>query len=367
MKTLPQNWRIIFTILVLLVVVFLVYVFRSIVAYVIIAIIISFICEPVSRLLKKVRMGKFYIPDWFRALMALGIFVVVFSGIFILLTPLVKDEISIISQIDPVSISDKIQQQLYGWQAASEYAGDIKLTEFFISSAQSFFSFEWFKAVFNNIFGFVGNVLVGLFAVLFISFFVLKDGFLFSRVVFILTPDQHLEKVKRIMKHSHNLLGRYFLGVALQSLIMALIVGISLSILGVHNSLLIGLFAGLINVIPYIGPWIGAIVGVLIALTTSIHLDFQAASLPLLLRVLAVFGAAHLIDNLLVQPILIGNRVKAHPLEIFIVVLMSATVAGIIGMVLAVPAYTILRVVAREFMSEFKAVESLTRNLSGKE
>ncbi len=121
------------------------------------------------------------------------------------------------SQIDPVSISDKVQQQLYGWQLSSNTNLLVKSNSLNCSFhlAQSLFSFEWFKAVFNNVFGFVGKVLVGVFAVLFMSFFALKDGFLFSRVVFTLTPDQHLEKIKRIMEHSHDLLRRHFLGVAL--------------------------------------------------------------------------------------------------------------------------------------------------------
>ena len=208
--------------------------------------------------------------------------------------------------------------------------------------------------------------MIGIFAVLFIAFFLLKDGFLFSRIVFTITPEAHIEKIKNILEHSHNLLRRYFIGLMVQSLIMATMVGISLSLLGVQNALLIGLFAGLVNIIPYLGPWLGAAIGVLIALSTSIQLDFQTEVIPLLVRVLLVFVVAQQIDGFVVQPLVLGNSVKAHPLEIFIVVLMAGTIGGITGMVVAIPVYTILRVVAKEFLSEFKVVDSLTRDLDEK-
>ncbi len=118
------------------------------------------------------------------------------------------------------------------------------------------------------------------------------------------------------------------------------------------------------NVIPYLGPLLGGTFGIVVALTTGLHLDFNAEMLPLLGKVLAVFVVAQQIDGFIVQPLVLGNSVKAHPLEIFIVVLAAGTIAGIMGMILAIPAYTILRVVAREFLSEFKVVDSLTRDLN---
>jgi predicted PurR-regulated permease PerM len=219
------------------------------------------------------------------------------------------------------------------------------------------------QASFNDLFGVVGNAIIGLFAVLFISFFFLKDGFLFSRIILTLTPDTQMGKIKVILTHSHDLLRRYFLGVALQSMIMACMVGISLYVLSVQNAFLIGLFAGMVNVIPYLGPLLGASLGMLIALTTSLHLDFEAQLFPLLFKVALVFVCAQIIDAFVVQPNVLGSSVKAHPLEIFIVILMAGNIGGVVGMVLAIPVYTILRVIAREFLSEYKVVESLTRPL----
>lgn len=364
-KNISQNWKIIFGIAALILLLFLIWFFRTIIAYIIIAVVIAFICEPIADLLKKFRIRKFYLPSWLRALISLAVFISFFLLLMFLFSPLVKEEIEIISQIDASAVADRISEQIAGDNHnMSVYLDGHTITEYLVSGMQKIFSPEILEGVFNNVFGFIGSLFIGLFSTFFISFFFIKDGYLFTRIIFTMTPGSQVEKMKVIMEHTHSLLRRYFLGVALQSLIMSVIVGLSLSILGVSNAVLIGLFAGLVNVIPYLGPLLGAMLGMFIALTTSLHLDFNAAVLPLLLKVGIVFGMAQMIDGFIVQPLVLGNSVKAHPLEIFIVILMAGTIGGIIGMVMAIPVYTILRVVAREFWSEYKVVDSLTRDLT---
>ena len=361
MSKLPQNWKIIFSIVSIILLFGLIWIFRAIIAYVIIAVVVAFICDPLDKLLKRVRIKKFYLPSWFRALFSLACFIGLIAGMIAMFSPLVSEEVQLISEMDTAAVSQNIQTQLKS--VIGEEMDVAGVTDYLIESAKNIFSFQWIQDFFNNVFGIVGSFVVGIFAVFFIAFYFLKDGFLFARIVFTLTPEEHLSKIKRIMEHTHDLLRRYFIGVGIQSLIMAAFVAIALSILGVQNAVLIGLFAGLVNVIPYVGPLLGGTIGILIALTTSLHLDFATAIMPLLLRVLVVFVVAQQIDGFIVQPLVLGNSVKAHPLEIFIVVLMAGTLGGILGMILAIPVYTILRVVAREFLSEFKVVESLTRDL----
>ncbi len=363
MSKLPLNWKIIFSIAFVTLLLCLIWFFRAIIAYIIIAVVVSFICDPLDKLLKRIRIKRFYLPSWFRALFSLASFLALIIGLVALFAPLVSEEIQLISEIETDAVAANIEVQLKA--LFGEQANFVGVTEYLITSAKSIFSFQWIQGFFNSVFGIVGSLVIGIFAVIFIAFFFLKDGFLFARIVFTITPETHLEKIKNIMEHTHTLLRRYFIGVGLQSLIMAAMVGVSLSVLGVQNAILIGLFAGLVNVIPYLGPLMGAAIGILIALTTSLQLDFATAILPLLVRVLVVFVVAQQIDGFVVQPLILGNSVKAHPLEIFIVVLMAGTVGGILGMVLAIPVYTILRVVAREFLSEFRVVDSLTRDLTG--
>ncbi len=364
MKSLSQNWKIIFTLAAVALLISMLWFFRVIIAYVVIAVVISFICEPISDGLARLRIRKWRLPDWSRAMVALSSFLLVLALLAVLFSPLITSEIRIISEINSEELSRRIDEQVQrsGYDMSKYTAGESP-TQYAVQYLQRIFSTEWLQGAFNDLFGVVGNAIIGLFAVLFISFFFLKDGFLFSRIILTLTPNSQMSKIKVILTHSHGLLRRYFLGVALQSMIMSSMVGVSLYVLGVQNAFLIGLFAGMVNVIPYLGPLLGASLGMLIALTTSLHLDFEAQLFPLLYKVALVFVFAQIIDAFVVQPNVLGSSVKAHPLEIFIVILMAGTLGGVVGMVLAIPVYTIMRVFAREFLSEYKVVESLTRPL----
>ena len=364
MKNLSQSWKILFSLAAMALLISLLWLFRVIIAYIIIAVVISFVCEPVADALTKIRIRKWRLPDWARAMVALTTFIIAITLLIVMFSPLVTSEIRIISEINSAELSLRIDEQVQrsGYDMSNFTAGESP-TQYAVQYLQRVFSSEWLQGAFNDLFGVVGNALIGLFAVLFISFFFLKDGFLFSRIMLTLTPDSQMAKIKKILAHSHDLLRRYFLGVALQSMIMASSVGVSLYALGVQNAFLIGLFAGVVNVIPYLGPLLGASLGMLIALTTSLHLDFEAQLFPLLFKVAMVFICAQLADAFVVQPNVLGSSVKAHPLEIFIVILMAGTIGGVVGMVLAIPVYTILRVIAKEFLSEYKVVESLTRPL----
>ena len=136
-----------------------------------------------------------------------------------------------------------------------------------------------------------------------------------------------------------------------------------MSFLEIQHVILIGFLAGVINVIPYVGPVIGGLIGVLIGISTNLQLEFYTELLPLSGKIFLVFATMQLIDNFIFQPLIFSNSVKAHPLEIFIVVLSSGTIWGITGMIVAIPFYTLFRVVAKEFLSEFKVIEQLTKNL----
>jgi predicted PurR-regulated permease PerM len=368
LNKLNQNWRIIFTLASVALVLFLLWYFRTIISYVILAVIIAFIGDPLMDQLKKFRIKNFVLPPWLRALITLLCIIGLFLGLGALFAPLVADEIEFISSIDPEIVSNAIQEQISNLAAnhpvIQDNLSNIDFSTLVVTKIQSIFSFQWLQSIFGGVFGFVGNLVIGLFAVLFIAFFFLKDGFLFARITFTLTPEKHIEKMKNIIEHTHILLRRYFIGIALQSLIMALMVGLSLYFLGIKNAVLIGLFAGIVNVIPYVGPLMGAGFALLIALTSSMQVDFVTSFMPIIAKVLGVFIIAQQIDGFVVQPMVLGNSVKAHPLEIFIVVLAAGTIGGVVGMVMAIPVYTILRVVAKEFLSEFKAVDSLTRDLT---
>ncbi len=144
---------------------------------------------------------------------------------------------------------------------------------------------------------------------------------------------------------------------------MITLITTGLTIFGVENAVLIGFFGGLMNIIPYLGPLIGALIGVILAISTILSTGMYSELLSITFIILGVFLVAKLIDDFILQPLIYSNSVKAHPVEIFLVILIAGTMAGITGMILAIPTYTVLRIIAKEFLSQLSVVQKLTRNI----
>lgn len=216
---------------------------------------------------------------------------------------------------------------------------------------------------FSGLMSMFGNIMIGLMSVFFIAFFFLREQGLFLDAIKSIVPNEYEEGTTVALEETSTLLIRYFVGILVQMTIITLFVSISLKVLGIPNSLLIGFFAAIMNVIPYIGPLLGAALGIIITISSGLDLSFYNELLPSIFKVMGVFFVMQMTDNFILQPNIFSKSVKAHPLEIFIVVLIGAKLGGILGMVLAIPAYTVLRVVAKVFLSEFKVVQRLTKNL----
>jgi predicted PurR-regulated permease PerM len=226
-----------------------------------------------------------------------------------------------------------------------------------------FFNPSRITGLFSSVLGFLGNLLITILSVLFIAFFFLKENGLFTQSVRSVVPNTYEEKAVHVIDQSAKLLIRYFVGVATQVTVITIFITTILSFLGFENALLIGFFAALMNVVPYLGPILGASFAVIIVVSANLDVSFYEVLLPKILKILGVFAVMQLIDNFLVQPNIFSKSVKAHPLEIFIVVLMGAKIGGVTGMILAIPAYTVIRVLAKVFLSEFKVVQRITKGL----
>ena len=217
--------------------------------------------------------------------------------------------------------------------------------------------------VLTSIFGALGNTLIGVMSVFFITFFFLKEKGLFNQIVSTLSPNDKEDKWATAIDSSAEMLKRYFIGIVVQIIIITIFVSTILSLLGFQNALLIGFFAALMNVIPYLGPLLGAAFAITITISSNLDVSFYDTLLPQLGILVLVFGVMQMFDNFLVQPNVFSKSVKAHPLEIFIIILVGAKIGGVLGMVIAIPLYTILRVIAKLFLSEFKIVQRITQDL----
>lgn len=215
----------------------------------------------------------------------------------------------------------------------------------------------------NSIVSGLGSFSIGLFSVLFISFFFLKDSRLFENGILTFIPDNKESRWKASSTQIKDLLSRYFVGLILQILVIFIIYTIGLLIIGVDNAIVIAFLCALLNLIPYVGPLIGGILMVVLTMTSNLGESFSDVILPKTFWVLLVFGIGQLVDNFGSQPIIFSKSVKSHPLEIFLVILITGILFGVIGLIIAVPAYTAIKVILKAFLSENKIVKKLTKDL----
>jgi len=361
-----RNYIVIFLVLLALV---LTWIFlKKIVIYLCIAGVISLIAQPHLKRLERIRIRRKKIPRGLRALSVLLMIYLVLGVLIAVFIPLITEEIRIISTVDRAQLATAMHEPLSQLQEAfnrlPQTEGHPQSVEMFVQEELgSLLGFAQVSTLANSLIAGFGNLFVAFFAISFFSFFFMKDGPVIFEMIMLTIPRRRDRTVRKIISDSRVLLTKYFTGVLLDVLFVTTFVSVGMAILGVKNAIMIGLFAGVMNIIPYVGPLIGGAFAILIGISTNLHLDFYAGMLPLAGKICLVFVLMNLVDGMFVQPTIFSNSVKAHPLEIFLVIMIAGTLAGIGGMIIAVPIYTIIRVIAKAFLSHYKVVRRLTEDL----
>ncbi len=345
------------------------YFFSSIWLYIILSAIISLIARPFTKILSKIKIGKFSLPNGIRSGLSLFLFWALFFIFLKTFIPLIAQEATELSNINVTAIEEQFHDPISKVQNLSKefllQNKDFNIQDFIQERIQSVLSLKDIKNLFGNTVGAIGNIFIAIFAISFISFFLIKDNKLLMKGILSFAPVGKEQKVEFVVHKIVKLLSRYFSGLIIEVLAIIFLVTIGLWIVGIgfSHAIVIGLVAGFLNVIPYVGPLIGMAFGSIIAISTELTNQIPDNLLFLFIGIIAVFLIAQLIDNFILQPLIYSNSVNASPLEIFLVILMAGTLGGISGMILAIPIYTIIRVIAKETLSQFKIVDSLTKNL----
>jgi predicted PurR-regulated permease PerM len=368
MKTTLRNILIILGILLFLA---LLWYFRNIVVYILVAGVFSIIGRPLVDIFCRIKIGKWTFPRVISALLTLLIIwgtIILFLLIFV---PLVTKQINYFSTIDSAKIVQIVEGPINKLEDLFKtinpnISDQLSLKEYIGSKISGILNIEMIQNFLGSIVSILGNVVVAIFSITFITFFFLKDQHLFYESILMWIPDKYVDNVTRALNSIKKLLTRYFIGIVIQSTCIMILIDIGMTIAGIEfqQALVMGLILGILNVIPYVGPWLGLFIAIIMGVASHINQDFSTVVVPLIYYMIIVEAITHLIDNVVFQPVIFSNSVKAHPLEIFIVVLASGFAAGIPGMILGIPAYTVLRVFAREFFFGFKAVQKITSSLS---
>ncbi len=346
---------------------FLFWYFRYLVACFLIAIIVSAIGQPLKALLDKIHIKGKKLGNTLTSIVTLVLIVGVLFGLFFLFIPLIASQAASFFQIDFTKIISYYQEPIAQFEQILVNYGllgeGISLEKYLNNQVMHFLSSIDYQPLISNLISFAGNFFMGIFIVLFVVFFLLKDPSLLPNIVYVLTPDRRMEEIKHIIKTSRNLISRYFLGLCCEILSVSILLSIGFSIVGIPNAFFIAFFCGILVIVPYLGSFIGAIIGLLITLASILSVDPSVSILFILLKFFGVFIAVKGIDDFFLQPLIYSKSVKAHPLEIFFVILIAGEIGGIVGMIVAIPTYTLLRIIAKEFFANSKLVKSLTKDI----
>lgn len=187
------------------------------------------------------------------------------------------------------------------------------------------------------------NIIYAVVIIPFVTFFLLKDGLKIRQSVMSLVPNRYFEVTLAILDKVEGNIRRYFWALLVQCTSIAIIASVLLWLVGLQSAIAIGLFTGLANTIPYFGPFLGFLFGALVGIA-------QTGNLVLVPWVALAMGATQLADNVFLQPIIFSRAAKAHPLVILFVVLVGARLGGIVGMLIAIPLTTTVRVVVEQLL-----------------
>ncbi len=347
------------TLLVLAAVWFLAYVFSTILFYFIVSIIISAILTPIVNYINNIQVFKTKIPRILAVLVAVALLVLVVYLFVTLFIPLVSDQIKLIRSIEIEELAKRITLPLAGVEQFLIQRFNVEREAGFIVKDLSNILVDFveklqFGELLSDILGWVGSLSVATLAISFFTFFQLYERGLVRKRLIALIPNQYFEMMITILYKVERLLSNYLLGILLETFSIFSILALGLTLFNIKYAFTIAALASLINFIPYIGPLSGFIFGLLVGIS-SITLDAPAAAEEYtLLKIIIVFFSARLADDLFLQPLIFSKSVKAHPLEIFLAIFAGATLAGPLGMIVAVPSYTIVKVVTREFRRGYR-------------
>lgn len=336
---------------------FFLYKIQSVIVYIAISAVLSLIGSPINRFLK--RRLKF--PNIIAVIITMFLFLVILAGLISMFIPL------IIKQGENLSLLNIEQLQLniaHVLNQVNEYflARNIDILNE-LKNADLFKNLTVIPNLLNSVIGTIGSISIGLFSVIFITFFFMKDTHIMTNSIYVLVSDKSENRLKNSLATINNLLSRYFIGLVLQITIIFVLYTLILVIFGIENAVVIAFLCALLNLIPYVGPLIGGVLMMFLTMSSNLHLDFQTEILPTTIYVMIGYVFAQLVDNFVSQPFIFSKSVKSHPLEIFLIIIIGGILFGIVGMIVAVPTYTAIKVILKAFLADNKIVKLLTKDL----
>lgn len=342
--------------------------FGDIVLYVLVAGVLAIMCQPLVGKVAGVKVFNRRLPRWVAAIVGVLAVWCIIALFFVLFIPLISGKLSDLAHLDYQTMLAPLREPMTDLGLFLEkyfnlHISESSLTEMFAGYVKDFAEQGTLTSLVSSIFSVAGSVVVAAVSISFIAFWFMKEDGLFLRMLLAVAPTKYEDNVKRAVESITSHLSRYFIGVLIQITVMTFVVTLILICFGfkVQDALFVGFVEGVFNIIPYVGPWIGFILSALSGLTFVSASGMTLAYV--VLSIAATILVAQAIDNYFVTPKVFSHQLNAHPLEIFLVTLVAGSCSGVVGMLVAIPAYTVLRVLAKEFLYNYKLVRKLTESI----
>lgn len=341
--------------------------FRSVLIYIIAAFVISLIGQPIYRAIKQITIKGKSAPDWLISIFTLVSIILLLALIVTQVVPIVSGIVrDAVAMNSSISFDQDMLDSINAWiiNVFPDAGLDFDIITFSLGKLKDVTSFSGVSNILGSVASAIAGIVIGVFSVVFISFFFIKDEALFGKIVGALVPDRIEESVGKTILDIEMLLSRYFVGLTIEVLGVMLLDFLGLWLIariGVNYAIGIAFIAGILNVIPYVGPLLGDILGVGLCLIlkagAGVGLDVNIWIFALI--VFAIMQGTQFVDNFVYQPLIYSTSIKANPLEIFIVLLIAGHIGGPLGMLVAIPSYTVVRVIASRFFYKYKPVRRL--------
>ncbi len=345
--------------------------FRKVVIYILLAGVLSLIGKPLCDAIKRLNIKRHYIPDWAASICTLIVIFGIFAAVVTLIVPIVN---TLVRQISTMNVAESVKSLAVPLSELNQFlrntfpnlGSDFRLEMVVMEELQKLLNVSAFTSVISSVTSFIAGTGIALFAIIFISFFFFKDSDQFNKIIAALVPDRSEKEAIEAMGDIQVLLTRYFLGMILEVVGVTVVNWLGLFFiarLGFNVSASIAVLVGLTNIVPYVGPIFGAVfgtvIGVLVKYSAVTAVGLNVGFWTFVVILIAIFCVTQVIDNYVFKIFIFSTSIQVHPLEIFIVSLMAGYIGGILGMLVAIPVYTVLRVIAGRFLRKVKFIRRL--------
>lgn len=332
--------------------------FSAITSYFLVAVILSTLLKPATNAITSIEFFNISIPRSLAVVLSLSAFVLLIYYFLLLFVPLIAEQSNLLLQANSDSIFSNLKVPIsrledflttvetlrYKRGSIGKYLGEA--LEFNLKDLQV-------GKYISQFLDLTSSLLIAILAIAFITFFLLLERGILKRTFLNFIPNAYFELTVATLAKIEKLLSSYLLGLGIQMVSVFTIAAAGFHIVGLDYPLTVAAFVAVVNLIPYLGPIIGMGFASLVAASTGVSLE----SSELVFKILKVVGVLLVVqgnDNFVLQPLIFSRSVKAHPLEIFVVIFAGSAIAGVLGMILAIPVYTILRVSFTEINKGYK-------------